>query len=288
MFKALGDYFISSQGSTIPTSTLNPQQIFGNKLTIWYDFNDQSRLFSDTGFTTTITNNQVIRSIRNKGTGNGRNYDLYSVSSVLSGTTSWRQNYINSNKNLIVKSGGPLGVYRTVSALTISDSASAMTYSVVYRASTTASQVVAISSSNTGFQQGIQFFVNSSSNACTINLKAGAGFGSGPFSQVIFTPLAFRKTGYNIATFTVDSASTLTFYHNEQLVGRATTTGTTHPIVLTSNTVPMYFNYSIASGGGTTSADGSEFLEMILSDGVCLTQDQVNNLNEYFKIKYNI
>lgn len=276
--------------SNVPTVIYQPQQIFENKLTIWYDFNDQSNLFSDTGFTTTITNNQVIKGIRNKGTGNGRNYNLYTIGSI-SGTTSWRQNYINSNKNLtLVASGSPSGVYATVSALTISDSASAMTYSFVYRASTTSSAIYAISCSNTGFQQLIAFFVNTSTNTYQINLKAGGIFGNGPLATNTFTipSSSFRKTGYNICTFTVDSASTLSFYHHDQLIGRVTTTGNTHPIGLTSNTLPMYFNYSIASGGGAVSTGGSEILEMILSDGVCLTQDKVIKLNQYYRVKYNL
>jgi len=280
----------SSFGNTAPTVIYQPQQIFGTGLTIWYDFNDKSVLFSDTGLTTTITDNQQIKGVRNKGLGNNRNYDLFDDRNAVSALTIWKQNYINTNRNLSIR-GGPTGRLRTVSALTISNSASAMTYSFVYRASTTSSAIYAISCSNTGFQQLIALNVSTTNNTYEINLKRGGGFGSGPLSvnSFIVPSSSFKKTGYNICTFTVDSASTLTFYHHDQLVGIVTTTGNTHPIGLTSNTIPMYINYTIGGGGGAqVTTNNSEILEMILSDGVCLTQNQVSQLNQYYRTKYNI
>jgi hypothetical protein len=279
----------SSLGNTIPTVIYQPQQIFGTGLTIWYDFNDQSNLFSNTGLTTTINDNEVISGVRNKGLGNNRNYNLYNVGSSFSGATVWRQNYINTNRNLTIKAS-QLGILRTVSAITISDSASAMTYSIVYKAPTTSSAIYATSCSNTGFQQLIALYIDTSTNTYLINLRANAGFPIGPLSSnsFIMPSSLFKKTGYNICTFTVDSASTLTCYHHDQIVGRVTTTGNTHPIAPTANTLPIYINYSIGSGGGGVSTNGTEILEMIISDGVCLTQDQVIKLNQYYRVKYNL
>jgi len=292
MFKALGDYFISSQGSTFPVNVYNPQQLFGDKLTVWYDFNDQSTLFSDTGFTTTVTNNQNIKGIRNKGTGNGRNYDMYDDNgdgTPISGGSIWKENYINTNKNLSLKSG--LGRYRSFSALTVNDSASAMTYSVVYKAPTTSSNLYPISCSNQGFRQMLYLNINTTSNLYTINIQNNGGGGIGPLASVSVTIPAFTDLKYNIATFTVDSTGTLNFYHNDNLI--LTTTGITgnlplFPLVPSSLTSPIRINFSVGGSSQVNSTDGVEILEMILSDGVCLTPDQVNKLNQYFKLKFNI
>jgi len=292
MFKALGDYFISSQGSTFPVNVYNPQQLFGDKLTVWYDFNDQSTLFSDTGFTTTVTNNQNIKGIRNKGTGNGRNYDIYDDNgdgTAISAGTIWKQNAINSNKNLSQKGG--LGRYRSFSALTVNDSASAMTYSVVYKAPTTSSNLYPISCSNQGFRQMLYLNINTTSNLYTINIQNNGGGGIGPLASVSVTIPAFTDLKYNIATFTIDSSGMLNLYHNDNLI--LSTTGITgnlplFPLVPSSLTSPIRINFSVGGSSQVNSTDGVEILEMILSDGVCLTPDQVNKLNQYFKLKYNI
>jgi hypothetical protein len=289
MFKALGDYFISSQGSTFPVNFYSPQQIFGDKLTIWYDFNDQSTLYSDTGFTTTISNNQNIKAIRNKGTGNGRNYNMYDDGTTVSAGTIWKQNIINSNKSISSKGG--IGRLRTVSALTVSDSSSAATYSLVYRCPTTTSQIYPTTCSDTGFRQEFGITINSTTSQYTIQLK-NQNANTGPLFNVITTIPAFSKTNYNIITFTVDNTGTLNLYHNDNLINTTTgVTGTTlptFPLVSTANTSPLRINFAVGGSSSAFSTDGSEILEIILSDGICISQDQLYKLNQYFKLKYNI
>jgi hypothetical protein len=100
------------------------------------------------------------------------------------------------------------------------------------------------------------------------------------------------KTKYNIMNFTVDNTGLLNIYHNDTLVNSTTgATGATlsvFPIVSTANTSPIRINYSVGGSSSALSTDGSELLEMIISDGLCLSPDQLNKLNQYYKVKYNI
>jgi len=295
MLRDLTNNFARNTTNTgFPNIILNPQQIFGNDLWIWYDFNDTRSLFSDTGFTTNVINTgEIIRGVLNKG--NDSNYNLTSlIPSGTTGTTqsvlSYSRNSVNSNKNSAIFSytGGAVnaqfGSLQSVSATTTSSEViSAYTQSGVIRlgnTNNTNGHIVGGLRSN----KLVPFFVRPTTDNQysfrLINPSQTIDFGNAP-KRV--------SERYMFYTFTVDSNNNLYLNINNQFITALTITNI-YPIV-----------GSIASNGGrfvTNGYDGTSFsvrsetnmelLEYCASYRTALTEEQINSLHQYYKIKYNL
>ena len=97
---------ISGNGFTILSNNFvgpiyTPPQLFQSGLTAWYDFNDRTTLFSDTGATVPIQNGDFIRYVVNKAP-NRPLYDLLNSQSPLDAcnSTVFCANTLNTNRNV--------------------------------------------------------------------------------------------------------------------------------------------------------------------------------------------
>lgn len=295
MFKALGDYFISSKGSTFPINVYTPPQIFGNDLLSWYDFNDTSTLYTNTALTTNVVNNNdLILGVRNKGTGNGRNYNLTQVNTT-GNVLQYKKNAINSNRNLAnFTASTSTASLITTNAYVLTSTTSSYTFSFCYKNATVSSDHILFTLSEGSFNQIISIRYNATTNAFDINIKNGSsiipnGGSLASFSWAGSGTLQATELKYNVFTLTINPNSLVTLYHNDT---KATFTGNTnfHPISsnVFSSTQRATINWSIGGSFQVASTTNSQILEMVISDKICATDEQVNNLRQYFKIKYNI
>jgi hypothetical protein len=295
MFKALGDYFISSQGSTFPINIYTPPQIFGNELLSWYDFNDTSTLYTNSALTTNVVNNNdLILGVRNKGTGNGRNYNLNQINTTAN-VHQYKKNAINSNRNLANFTGSTTTASLvTRDAYVLTSTTSSYTFSFCYKNPLTTGNHILFTLSETGFNQVISMYYNATTNTFEINIKSGSGIvpNGGSLASLSWAgsgALQATELKYNVFTLTINANSLVTLYHND---AKATFTGNTnlHPISSNSfsSTQRAAMNWSVGGSFQSVSSTNSQILEVVISDKVCATDEQVNNLRQYFKIKYNI
>lgn len=298
MLKDIAGNLISSLGGGVgaasaPTLISNPSQILGTGLTIWYDFNDTSVLFTNTAATTNVSaTNDIIRYVRNKGT--NPNYDLISLYPNETGLTStnavlaFKPNNLNTNKNsnivsftggLFNSGTGPLG---SISANTTSGATSAITVSSAYR---THGGGGGFSSIIGGFitNKCVIFIAETSSVLLTFNISVST-------SQVtsIAIPIISGQR-YHYFTLVINSNNTYTLtFNNLKYTGTLITN--IFPLVpnTTGNNGKFYLGFYTASAQTVKTSVNTEYLDIVISTNTTLTDDEVNRLHQYYRIKYNL
>ena len=281
----------SSFGNTAPTVIYTPPQLFGTGLTIWYDFNDNSTLFTNTGATTNVsTTNDIIRYIKNKG--NNSNYDLissYPTTTSLTTTNAvlpFKPNDLNTNKNsnyvsfsgIVSNSGfGPLA---SISANTTTTSA--FTFSSAFRTFGTTGGLLTIIG---GFQsnKGVTI-INSNGSTVTFTILWTSTLNT----AISPIPIASGER-YHAFTFTVDSNNNYNLiFNNLKYTG---TTGTNiYPINpnTTGTNGKFYLGYYQGLSQTQKTNVNSEYLEIAVSYNTILTDDQIYKLHQYYRSKYNL
>jgi hypothetical protein len=286
----------SALGNTAPTVIYQPQQIFGTGLTIWYDFNDRSVLFTNTAATINVSaTNDIIRYVINKG--NNPNYNLISLYPTQTSLTSnnsvlpFKLNDLNTNKNsnFISFTGGTgnsgFGVLGSISSNTTTTQPSAFTFSSAFRTHSSTSGLNTIIG---GFHRNkVPYIV--STNSTTLNFIA---LWSTAAQTSFSIPIAAGER-YHYFTLTVNSSNTVNLiFNNLKYTG---TTGTNiFPIV--SSTAPsdglflgrFYLGYYQGNVITQRTNPNSEYLEIVISYNTILTDDQIYKLHQYYKTKYNL
>lgn len=286
----------SSLGNTAPTVIYQPQQIFGTGLTIWYDFNDKSVLFSDTGGTTNIQNSgQIIKYVRNKG--NNPNYNLISIyPTAVSGTNQevlvFKANDLNTNKNSnFVSVTGPTnntgyGPLISISTNTTTTEPSAFTISSAFRTYSNTGGLLTIIG---GLHRNKGIPNITSTNATTLSFSIlWSNTVNTTFSSI---PIPSGER-YHYFTLTVNSSNTITLiFNNLKYTG---TTGTNIFPIIPTTVLDAGINtgrFLIGSYQGLSQTqktnNNSEYQEIILSYNTILTDDQIYKLHQYYKNKYN-
>lgn len=287
----------SSFVNTAPTVIYQPQQIFGTGMTIWYDFNDKSVLFSDTGATTNIQNSgQIIKYVRNKG--NNPNYNLISnYPTAVSGTTQevlvFKANDLNTNKNsnfVSLVGGGTnntgYGPLTSISSNTTTTEPSAFTISSAFRTYSNTGGLLTIIG---GFHRNKGVAYITSTNATTVSFAIlWSNTVNTTFSSI---PIPSGER-YNCFTLTVNSSNTVTLiFNNLKYTG---TTGTNiFPIISTTaldsglNTGKFALGFYQGLSQTQKTNNNSEYQEVIVSYNTILTDDQIYKLHQYYRIKYN-
>jgi hypothetical protein len=297
MLKDIAGNLISSLGggggaASAPSTIFTPSQILSTGLTIWYDFNDRSVLFTNTAATTNVSaTNDIIRYVINKGT--DRNYDLtanYPLQTSLTSTDqvlAFKPNNINTNKNSnsVSSTGGTLsagvGPLGSISATTTTNQPSAITYSAAFR-----------THSNTGGANTIigGFIANKcviyvQPNNTTVNFLIVSNTA---INNTITIPIVTGER-YHYFTIVIDSNNNyrLTF-NNLKYTG--TLASNIFPLVpnTTSNNGKFYLGYLSQITQPLKTEPNSEYLDIVISTNTALTDDQVIRLHQYYKLKYNL
>lgn len=292
-------------GSSFPMVTYTPLQLFGDKLWLWYDFNDVSTLYSNTGATTNISNSgQIIKYVINKG--KDRNYDLRSVfPNALTGTSNsvsvFQRNSLNTNKNSNfinftgITTNAGFGPLQSISGTSTSGSGvSSLTVSMVVRLGTA-------SNSLNNFVGGLRY------NKFNVNFTR-------PVSDVQTTVTVFFDTNNSISlgtfikraneryfylTFTIDGNRNFysNFNNTNETSSVVTSIGTLFPIVRNVNMNPTgagngtgRFQLYFQDGTAQTQKGNInlEVIEYCASYEQILTPQQIINLHQYYKVKYNL
>jgi hypothetical protein len=283
----------STLGNTVPTVIYTPPQILGNDLLSWYDFNDTSTLYTNTALTTNVVNNNdLILGVRNKGTGNGRNYNLFQTSPTTN-VHQYKKNVINSNKNLANFTASTVAATLiTTDNYILSSTTSSYTFSFCYKNPLITGEHILFTLSQVTFNQVISITYNASTNAFDVNIKNGSSIIPNGGSLASFSwvkDFQVTELKYNVFTLTITPNSLVTLYHND---AKATFTGNTNIHPISNPTVGSSqkgaINYTIGGSSTRASSTNSQILEMVISDKVCATDEQVNKLHQYYKVKYNI
>jgi hypothetical protein len=296
MLKDLANNLLgNSTGGGFPVVGLNPQQIYGENLTIWYDFSDTNSLFTDTGFTTNVsTSGQIIKGVINKGS--DKNYNLISVyPSAVSGSTNsvslFQRNTYNSNKHssqLSVTGGtvnAGLGSLESISGTSTSASTvSAYTQSGVFvcgPVSNTAPHIIG------GFRQNklIPYIIRPSvDNYIEFRIIFNA--------STTNTYIILKRTGQVnfFYTFTVDSNNNVYLNVNNTFITSFTLSTNIFPIIPTvSSTLGKFMtHYYDGAAQAIKGINTMRLLEYTSSFNSVLTENQISNLHQYYKTKYNI
>jgi hypothetical protein len=299
MLKDIAGNLISSLGggggaASAPSTIFTPSQILSTGLTIWYDFNDRSVLFTDTAATINVSlTNDIIRYVRNKGT--DRNYDLISLFPTQTSVTSsdqvlaFKPNNINTNKNanFVGSTGntsgagaGPLG---SISATTTSGASqpSAITFSAVFR---THSNTGGLNTIIGGFVAN-KCVIYVQPNNTTVNFIIVSNTGS---LNTITIPIVTGER-YHYFTIVIDSNNTYNLTFNN-LKYNGTLASNIFPLVpnTTSANGRFYLGYISQLTSAARTQPNSEYLDIVISTNTVLTDDQIIRLHQYYKLKYNL
>jgi hypothetical protein len=288
--------------SNVPTVIYQPSQILGTGMTIWYDFNDKSTLFTDSGGTTNNVQNSgdYILYVKNKAP-NRLLYDLqHPTPSVASGNTTTRPltsftanstsvfvysaNCLNTNKsseflwhNGTVNNATTLnGVLRSISGYSTSGK-SAFTWSGVYRVG-----LVTTAYNTTSFSANIFIITTVNNNNTSITVAMGTGT-----ATVATFPINLTRTnGYYYLTITLDQNKNGIVYFQNQKITTSIFSGTTYPLLASTNPFSPFYR----DGGVQTirASRNSELVEFCFNDSEVLTDDQVAKLHQYYRVKYNL
>ena len=295
MLDISGNTFTSLR-NTIPTVIYQPQQIFGTGLTIWYDFNDRTVLFTNTAATINVSaTNDIIRYVRNKGT--DRNYDLTALFPSQTSLTStdsvlpFKANDLNSNKNsnYVAYTGGnvsnidgPLG---SISATTTSGASqpSAITFSAVFRMHSSTGGLATLIGGIRPNRAALQI------NAVGLTTVSIDIFPTNGVQINIPNIPIISGERYHYITIVVDSNLNYNLRFNN-LKYTGTLTSTIYPIVLntTGNNGKFYLGYISRIATPIRTQANSEYLDVILSTNTALTDVQIDRLHQYYRIKYNL
>jgi hypothetical protein len=235
----------------------------------------------------------LILGVRNKGTSNGSNYNLIQTTTI-SNVHQYKKNAINSNKNLANFTASTLNpTLLTTDAYVLTSTTSSYTFSFCYRNTLVTGEHILFTLSQSSFNQVLSIIYNATSNRFDIQIKNGTpivpnGGTLASFNWASASMFA-NELEYNVFTMTIDQNSVVTLYFNDD---KATFTGNTnlHPISsnVFSSSQRAAINHTIGGSNQRVSSTNSQILEMVISDQLCATDEQVNKLRQYFKIKYNI
>jgi hypothetical protein len=302
MLKDIAGNVISSLGggggaASAPSTIFTPSQILSTGLTIWYDFNDRSVLFTDTAATINVSaTNDIIRYVRNKGT--DRNYDLISLFPSQTSLTStetvlpFKANDLNSNKNsnYVAYTGGnvsnvvgPLG---SISATTTSGASqpSAITFSAAFRIHSNTGGFFTLIGGIVANRAALQITA-AGLTTVNVNIFNAAGLSTNSINNI---PIVSGER-YHYITLVVDSnLNYKLFFNNLRYTG--TLVSTIYPIV--SNTTSFngrfYLGYISRLTTPIRTQPNTEYLDVVMSTNTALTDDEVNRLHQYYRIKYNL
>lgn len=298
MLKDIAGNLISSLGSggsaaSAPINLFTPTQIFGTGLTIWYDFNDTSVLFTNTAATTNVSaTNDIIRYVRNKGT--DVNYNLTSCFPTQTSVTStdqvlaFKPNNINTNKNsnFVGSTGGTLsaglGPLRSISATTTS--VSAITFSSAFR---TYGSTGSLSTIIGGFiaNKATVYITSNSAGLVTFNIGVATNNTTTTISNI---PIVSGER-YHYFTIVIASNNTYKLFFNN-LTYTGTLAANIFPLVPNTTGDNGRFNLGFISQitQSLRTQPNSEYLDIIVSTNTTITDDQVIALHQYYKLKYNL
>jgi hypothetical protein len=298
MLKDIAGNVISSLGSgaaSAPSTIFTPSQILGTGLTIWYDFNDVSTLYSNSAGTINVANTgDYILYVKNKAT-DRPNYDLRkAISSNLplsafSATTDavliFKKSALNTNKNTdyIYHNGATSGANNPILSLSsyTTTGKSAFTWSAVMRA--TSNTFIYSCFNNSGFQARFNLtFTNNNNISITIGVSASLTTNS------VTIPCNLTKSnGYFYFTMTVDQNKNGIYYLNDRILATTATTVLQYPIITSTNqSCAPYFG--VGGSSNPRANINTEITEYIFNDSEVLTPDQVFKLHQYYTIKYNL
>lgn len=281
----------SSLGNTAPSIIYQPQQIFGTGLTIWYDFNDTSTLFSDSGATTNVQNTgDYILYVKNKAI-DRPNHDLRQsipsntpLSSFTSSTSSvfrLNKSALNTNKNSnffihnSVLTSAPYALAGISGYSTTGKSA--LTWSGVFRVLTANTAYVSAS-----FQTNLFAIRFTNSN----NIRITIGFTPSITTIATFNTNLTKSNGHFCCTITLDQNKNGVIYFNEQKITTNQLSGTTYPLLASSN---FFIPFFVQGTSFTTRSNSlSSLVEFCFNDSEVLTDNQVLQLHQYYRTKYNL
>lgn len=302
MLKDIAGNLISSLGggggaASAPTLISNPSQILGTGLTIWYDFNDRSVLFTNTAATTNVSaTNDIIRYVRNKGT--DRNYDLISTFPSQTSLTStdsvlpFKANDLNSNKNsnYVAYTGGTVsnvfGPLGSISGTTTSGASqpSAITFSAAFRMHGSTGGLFTLIGGIAPNRAALQI---TAAGLATVTVAIFPT--NGTAINIPNIPIVSGER-YHYITLIVNSNLTYNlFFNNLKYTG--TLTSTIFPLVTnTTGSIngKFYLGYITRVTTPIRTQANCEYLDVVLSTNTKLTDDEVNRLHQYYRIKYNL
>jgi hypothetical protein len=285
-------------GSSFPMVTYTPLQLFGDKLWIWYDFNDISTLYSDTGATTNISNSgQIIKYVINKG--KDRNYDLRSVyPTALTGSSNsvsvFQRNSLNTNKNSSyinftgATNNAGFGSLQSISGTSTSGSSvSALTVSGVIKlgpASNSENHTV-------GGIRGNRFIISFVRPASDVIVQPSVNLRTGVNLTIPNVPKKVGET-YFYYTFTIDVNNNFYININNKFEYTTLLTGNPWPVVPSFDMTSGIGKFALYFYDGTVQTikaiSGFEVIEYCASYQQILTTQQIANLHQYYKVKYNL
>ncbi len=285
-----------------------PQQLFQSGLTIWWDFNDRSTLYSDSGGTIPINNGDVIRYVRNKV----QNYPLYDLrnpvnptSATINNSSFFSANTINTNKNSHVCNAGNTAqaqaALRTLSGYQ-STNKTAFTFSAFFRLTSTGTKSNIANFGTTVLTAARFSFITTPDNGLGVTGGLESGYlpvvninvyvGGLQIINIDVDGLNTKNSGrYFSATFVLDNNRNFFCYINDNLITSGNNTNT----AMSGVTLPIFRSASMLGytfygfGGSQASGSGfqSELNEVILSDGEALDLNGVRRMHNYFLHKYN-
>jgi hypothetical protein len=301
---------ISGNGYTVLSNNFvgavyTPPQLFNREFTIWYDFSDKTTMFSDTGATSSITNNQMVRYVRNKAP-NRPLYDLINPTFPASTSNSsyFGENSVNTNKHslyVLTPNTATAGAnLRSISAYS-SSGKTAFTLGVCFRfTSTVGTRSNAINFGGAGGLAGARLSVFT--NTTTVSDIIGGNAQS--FNYEIYVGAVLLRSGvvvgfnnytssrYLSSIFVLENNRDYYWYVNDSLVlsGAGRNTALSAVTTIFTSSIPQTQVYPMWSFGGTQNAgsfSGTELLEVVFSDGEALSYDRVIKLFNYYQSKYN-
>lgn len=314
-----GNTFLNSRNNIIGV-VYTPPQLFQSGLTIWYDFNDASTMYSDTGLTQNVVNGSPVLYVFNKAP-NRPFYDLrhiaysypprYGVSlpaftgvSYTTGASVFCANTLNTNKNTVIFNQQTFPTLLSISGYSSSGS-TAFTCSILCRnAPGQGNRVLPFHIVNTGSLSNARFITGIAS--ATAQDARGASAGGGVGNDRAINPLYLYIGGVNLGstnnfnfnftlnryillTTVVDNSRNLFYYANDRLLFSASginsaISAATLPFFNPSNSV--YIHYAFGTTNPFTSINGAEVNEVVFSNSEALSEDRVIKLYHYFSQKY--
>jgi hypothetical protein len=290
MFKTISGNLIEGLGSIAPTNIYNPEQLFGTGLTIWYDFNDTTSLFTDSAATINVANTgDYILYVKNKAK-NRPNFDLRQANPSnlpLSAYTGAGKSVSTFNKSALNTNRNSNSVYHNASLNGQGfEMASISGYSTAGKSAFTVSGCFRVVTTNTAT---VKFSWQSNINATSFQNNNNTSLSLGILNTSLAGTIPINLTksnGYFSFTMSIDSNKNGIAYINDYRIDTNVFSAVTYPLLASTSTFrPHFFQGTSFS---TRSNVGAAIAEFCFDDGYAATETQIKQLHQYYATKYNL